>query len=939
MSQELGALVVTLEAQTAAFEKGMAQANKSLEAFGQTSATLDKQFGGMAGKVKNFNAAFDGIKNANATLRTVTASVMGLFGAIKNFAQARQDMMVLESSFKALLGTSEDAKEMSARVVAIAKEIGISIPVASDAVKRLSIGMAQMGYNNQQIAQVAETFLKIGAVGSSVQEAAGAVFQFSQAMGSGVLRGDELNSLLERQPLIAKEIAAYMKEAGLAIEGTIPELRKMGREGKITSKIMADGLIAATEKINEQYRNMPLTVEKATGRMLISWQEFKIRTSEKLELNENLAAALTKLQPILDKFLQNLTTVIVWLAENLEITLALFGALAVLIGGSLLRSIGLATTAMRAFTASTGIGLVIVALSFAIQYLEEINLAFMESYKWAMEIGVTIGSWFGIDTTEMQMKIEELTDKILLADKKIKDQQKQATDAIPLAPNQRAPKDLDTPDIEAAKKTIREMAMDATDTKKKIQALQDVIAGKSKMGKLSESNLAIANAELKKLQDGVRGAGPGISKWIYELTHQELGGSLSSIKDQLAAVDAEIMKATDPVKYKALMDARESVQRKMNESVDFQAYGKGGAQVEEANRKIIENLKIQEETITRLNAKWAEGTIAAKDYWEQLSNADPKNAYAAYNAEIQKNNELTAFAAERIAALNKLYSEGKLSAEEYWTKAADANPKDAIVAVNAEIVKSNEAIKFNAEKLAYINELYANGAINKETWTKLKQGVEETNSELQKMGEAITDAIANNANNAVNNFIDNIGKAKFSFSDFATSVIKDLTKMMMQMLIMKPLMESFKTFMGLGPATSPSPVPTPLNRSMAFAKGGSFESGTGLPNGIYDSPTLFKFAKGGTFGRIGMLGEAGAEAIMPLRRNSSGQLGVQAQASPTNIVINNNAQVEVTASESTNMDGMKTIDIMIEKKVKDMFGTGQMDKSMRSSYGLNRAAV
>jgi hypothetical protein len=483
------------------------------------------------------------------------------------------------------------------------------------------------------------------------------------------------------------------------------------------------------------------------------------------------------------------------------------------------------------------------------------------------------------------------------------------------------------------------MGMDAKDTKVKIQALKDVIAGKSKMGKLTDSELAIANAELKKLQDGVRNAGPGISKWIYDLTHQELGGSLSSIKDQLAAVDAEIMKATDPVKYKALMDARESVQRKMNESVDFQAYGKGGAQVEEANRKIIENLKIQEETITRLNAKWAEGTIAAKDYWEQLSNADPKNAYAAYNAEIQKNNELTAFAVERITALNKLYSEGKLSAEEYWTKAADANPKDAIVAVNAEIVKSNEAIKFNAEKLAYINELYANGAINKETWTKLKQGVEETNSELQKMGEAITDAIANNANNAVNNFIDNIGKAKFSFSDFATSVIKDLTKMMMQMLIMKPLMESFKTFMGLGPATSPSPVPTPLGRSMAFAKGGSFESGTGLPNGIYDSPTLFKFAKGGTFGRIGMLGEAGAEAIMPLRRNSSGQLGVQAQASPTNIVINNNAQVEVTASESTNMDGMKTIDIMIEKKVKDMFGTGQMDKSMRSSYGLNRAAV
>jgi phage-related minor tail protein len=88
---------------------------------------------------------------------------------------------------------------------------------------------------------------------------------------------------------------------------------------------------------------------------------------------------------------------------------------------------------------------------------------------------------------------------------------------------------------------------------------------------------------------------------------------------------------------------------------------------------------------------------------------------------------------------------------------------------------------------------------------------------------------------------------------------------------------------------------------------------------------------------MGVMGEAGPEAIMPLKRNSQGRLGVE--ASPTNITIINNAGAEVQTSEVTNSDGSKQIDILIERKVKDMFGSGSMDKSMRSSYGLTRAAT
>jgi len=74
-----------------------------------------------------------------------------------------------------------------------------------------------------------------------------------------------------------------------------------------------------------------------------------------------------------------------------------------------------------------------------------------------------------------------------------------------------------------------------------------------------------------------------------------------------------------------------------------------------------------------------------------------------------------------------------------------------------------------------------------------------------------------------------------------------------------------------------------------FAKGGAFDGsvqmfakGGAFTNGIYSNPTMFKFANGGAFG---MMGEAGPEAVMPLKRGSDGSLGVQVQAAEPQLVV------------------------------------------------------
>lgn len=106
-------------------------------------------------------------------------------------------------------------------------------------------------------------------------------------------------------------------------------------------------------------------------------------------------------------------------------------------------------------------------------------------------------------------------------------------------------------------------------------------------------------------------------------------------------------------------------------------------------------------------------------------------------------------------------------------------------------------------------------------------------------------------------------------------------------------------------------------------------------NSIVNKPTLFTFASG-----MGVMGEAGPEAIMPLTRTSSGDLGVKVEIAPVEINIidqrsANSAPIKVTEQ---NVDGKKLIRIVIKNELESMVARGELDNVFRQSYGLNRRA-
>lgn len=185
----------------------------------------------------------------------------------------------------------------------------------------------------------------------------------------------------------------------------------------------------------------------------------------------------------------------------------------------------------------------------------------------------------------------------------------------------------------------------------------------------------------------------------------------------------------------------------------------------------------------------------------------------------------------------------------------------------------------------------------------LRDGI---SSYLEGIGN-LSENISNIALNAFKGLEDAIVSltmtGKFSFKDFALSVIEDLTRMVTRMLIIAPILQFIQSLIPGGGALSGTKAlsTTKLVPGGIFANGGTFANGIQpfASGGIVNSPTLFKFANGGAM-RNGLMGEAGPEAIIPLKRGRDGKLGV-AGGGGTSVVVNVDAKG--TSVQGSNSDG------------------------------------
>ncbi len=181
---------------------------------------------------------------------------------------------------------------------------------------------------------------------------------------------------------------------------------------------------------------------------------------------------------------------------------------------------------------------------------------------------------------------------------------------------------------------------------------------------------------------------------------------------------------------------------------------------------------------------------------------------------------------------------------------------------------------------------------------------------------------------------------KLSFSDFAKSILADMARIATRAAASQALSSLFGGFFGGGNAAAQSGVDNLVSNSGLFANGGAFAGGVQMfatggafTNSVVSTPTAF----GMSGGRLGVMGEAGPEAVMPLTRTSSGALGVRAMGGGgSQINVEVNIASDGSANVSSSQPGLdqfgRDIGTFVEQKYRQLLA-----RDLRRDGAIGRA--
>jgi len=216
---------------------------RQLKADTTTGASGINKFGQV---IRNNHKALNGFDSAAHRLRQSLFAFGALF-FVRELAQMADGWTNLGNRMKLVTSSAAEASAAQNQVLQIALETRQPLEDVGHLFTRVSLATKSMGKSNKDVLQVTKNLGKaIVLSGASTQEAAAGLRQFSQALASGRLQGDEFRSVMENIPYVADLIAEHL---GV----TRGELYKLRTEGKLTGKVLFDSLFGATAKLDKLF--------------------------------------------------------------------------------------------------------------------------------------------------------------------------------------------------------------------------------------------------------------------------------------------------------------------------------------------------------------------------------------------------------------------------------------------------------------------------------------------------------------------------------------------------------------------------------------------------------------------------------------------------------------------------------------------------------------
>lgn len=204
---------------------------------------------------KSNNTAVRGANQAAAAYSRLGGIVRAVLGGIgvRMLMSMADDWASVEGRVSLTTKSVEEQKYVMDELFKSAQRNRQEFTATADLFQKVARNKDDLGLSTDQTLQLTDVIGKsmvIGGGDAGAQQAA--LLQLGQALSSGTLRGDELNSILEQSPRLAQAIAD-------AFGVPVGKLREMGKEGRLTSKELAQGLLRQADKLNEEFERMPKT--------------------------------------------------------------------------------------------------------------------------------------------------------------------------------------------------------------------------------------------------------------------------------------------------------------------------------------------------------------------------------------------------------------------------------------------------------------------------------------------------------------------------------------------------------------------------------------------------------------------------------------------------------------------------------------------------------
>lgn len=344
------------------YERKVHQLNSELE---QTDGKASAAAGGL-GKIGSVLAGFASLSFAKSMLDTADA------------------MQSINAQVRQVVSSESEYLAVQRQLLDVANNTRASLESTANLYVSTSRALKDYGYTQQEILTFTEATNNAMAIGGvQAQQQAAALMQLSQALGSGVLQGDEFKSIADAAPILLDTIAEYMGKSRA-------EIKKLGSEGQLTADVIFKAISGASEKFSEQAAKMPMTMGQALTVFSNNWQSMVSKL-----LNDSGA-------------MSGIAAVIKLIADNLNLVVPIVAGFAVAVAAAVAP-----TLALNVALLANPFGIVAVAIGAVIgliaQFGDEIdvfgdgwsNLSDVIQAVWQVitetigEAVDTVKSWFG----------------------------------------------------------------------------------------------------------------------------------------------------------------------------------------------------------------------------------------------------------------------------------------------------------------------------------------------------------------------------------------------------------------------------------------------------------------------------------------------------------------------------------------------------------------